>query len=190
MRAFVIGRFQPFHNGHLEIIQEIAGDFEAIVIGIGSAQYSHTLDNPFTAGERHFMISTSIEESGIHNYYLVPIIDINRYAVWVSHIRSLIPPIDVVLTNNPLTRRLFEEEGYEVRASPMYDRKRYSGREIRGRIINNESWHDLVPTAVVKVIDEIDGVKRLRELATLDYDIDQDDLEDDTNYNNDDYAMK
>ncbi|EQD45121.1 nicotinamide-nucleotide adenylyltransferase, partial [mine drainage metagenome] len=52
MRAFVVGRFQPFHNGHLHVIKEILSQYSSVIIGIGSAQYSHTMENPFTAGER------------------------------------------------------------------------------------------------------------------------------------------
>ena len=165
MRALSIGRFQPFHNGHLEVIKEILDEHDSIVICIGSAQDSHSLDNPFTAGERYLMISNTLDAHNMHNYYIVPIIDMNRYAIWVAHVESLIPPVDIVYTHNPLTRRLFTEKGYEVTAPMVYNRESYSGREIRRRIINNESWHDLVPNEVVKVIEEINGVDRLRDLA-------------------------
>jgi len=168
MRALTIGRFQPFHNGHLEVIKEIMDDNDSIVIGIGSAQYSHSLENPFTAGERYLMISNTLATNHIENYYIIPIIDMNRYAIWVAHVESLIPSADVVYTHNPLTRRLFLEKGYEVHTPMEYDRANLSGKEIRRRIINNESWHDLVPNEVVRVIEEINGVERLRDLAQTD----------------------
>jgi nicotinamide-nucleotide adenylyltransferase len=92
----------------------------------------------------------------------------NRYAIWVSHVESLIPPVDIIYTHNPLTRRLFMEKGYEVSAPMIYNRENFSGKEIRRRIVDNESWHDLVPSEVVKVIEEINGVERLRDLAQTD----------------------
>lgn len=167
-RAIFIGRFQPFHLGHLEVVKYVLRKYDSIIIGIGSAQYSHTLENPFTAGERHLMISMSLEELGIHNYYLVPIEDIHRNSVWVSHVESIAPPFRAVFTNNPLTRRLFSERGYPVETPPIYDRKMYSGNEIRRRIINEEPWEHLVPKAVVEVIEEIDGINRLKMLAERD----------------------
>jgi cytidyltransferase-related domain len=67
-RAFIVGRFQPFHKGHLEVIEEVLKEHDSVIIGIGSAQYSHTLQNPFTAGERHLMISNALETQKIFNF--------------------------------------------------------------------------------------------------------------------------
>jgi len=168
MRALIIGRFQPFHNGHMEVVKYIVSRYDDVIVGIGSAQYSHTLENPFTAGERHLMISRSLEAQGIHNYYLVPIEDLHRNSIWVAHVESIAPPFDVVFANNPLTKRLFEERGYKVEVPPFYDRSKYSGREVRRRIIKGEQWEHLVPEEVYRTILEIDGVSRLRELAQSD----------------------
>jgi nicotinamide-nucleotide adenylyltransferase len=131
MRALTIGRFQPFHNGHLEVIKEVIDEQDSIVIGIGSAQHSHSLENPFTAGERYLMISNTLVSNNIDNYFIVPIIDMNRYAIWVAHVESLIPPVDVVYTHNPLTRRLFLEKSYDVQTPMEYNRENLSGKEIR-----------------------------------------------------------
>jgi nicotinamide-nucleotide adenylyltransferase len=161
--CLLIGRFQPFHKGHLEVVRSIAKKCDSLIIGIGSAQYSHTVENPFTAGERHLMISRALKEEGMEEYFLVPIVDINRYAVWVSHVVSLVPPFEVVFTNNNLTRRLFSEASYQVRDSPMFNRELYSGTEIRRRMATGEDWKGLVPPAVAKVIGEIDGVGRIRD---------------------------
>jgi nicotinamide-nucleotide adenylyltransferase len=166
INALVIGRFQPFHKGHLEVIKAIARDCDSVTIGIGSAQFSHTLDNPFTAGERHLMISRAFKEEGLDNYFLVPIVDVNRYAVWVAHVVSLVPPFKAIYSNNPLTRRLFTEAGYEVRGAPLFNREAYSGTEIRRRMVAGEEWEHLVPKATVKVIEEIGGLGRMRDLSS------------------------
>ena len=91
--------------------------------------------------------------------------DLNRYSVWVAHVVSLVPPFKRVYTNNPMTRRLFEEAGYEVRRSPMYNRSVYSGTEVRRRIAAGEEWRPLVPEAVAEVIDAIDGVGRIKDIT-------------------------
>lgn len=168
MRALYIGRFQPYHLGHHAVIEEIASEADEVIICIGSAQRSHELDNPFTAGERYLMISKSLREDGVFNFYIVPILDVNWNAVWVSHVESLIPPVDVVLTNNPLIGRLFDEKGYEVRAPSLFNRKEYAGSEIRRRMLNHEQWADLVPKAVVEVVKEIDGLRRMENLSRSD----------------------
>ncbi len=168
MRALYIGRFQPYHLGHHAVIKEMASEADEVIICIGSAQRSHELENPFTAGERYLMISKSLRDDGVFNFYIVPILDVNWNAVWVSHVESLIPPVDVVYTNNPLIERLFKERDYKVRAPLLFNRKEYSGSEIRRRMLNNESWKDLVPKAVAEVIKEIEGMKRMKDLGRND----------------------
>lgn len=168
MRALYIGRFQPYHLGHHAVIKEMASEVDEVIICIGSAQRSHELDDPFTAGERYLMISKSLRDEGIFNFYIVPVLDVNWNAVWVSHVESLIPPVDVVCTNNPLIGRLFKEQGYKVRVPLLFNRKEYSGSEIRRRILKNESWESLVPRAVVEVLAEIDGLKRMKALERSD----------------------
>lgn len=167
MRGLIIGRYQPFHNGHLEVIREIVrdGECDELILVIGSAQESHTKENPFTVGERILMIDRALKEAEIQNYFLIPIIDINRYAVWVAHVESLVPPIDLVYTNNQLTKRLFSERGYNVKLPKLYDREKYSGTKIRQLMIDGEDWTMLVPPGVKEVIMCIDGVKRLQDLV-------------------------
>jgi nicotinamide-nucleotide adenylyltransferase len=164
MHGLFIGRFQPFHNGHLEVIKEMASQVDKLIIVVGSAQESHTLEDPFTAGERHLMISESLEANEILNYYIIPIMDINRYKVWVAHVRSLVPPFDVIFTNNELTATLFSEAGIEVRRPRLYDREKYSGQEVRQRIIQDGDWRSLVPASAVKVIEDLKGAGRLKTL--------------------------
>ncbi|MDD2626241.1 MAG: nicotinamide-nucleotide adenylyltransferase [Candidatus Methanomethylophilus sp.] len=166
--SLVIGRFQPLHKGHMDVIRKCAAESDHLTVGIGSAQYSHEPENPFTAGERYCMIDEALHDAGVDNYSIVPIEDLNRYSVWVSHVVSMCPPFSVVYSNNPFTRRLFVEAGYEVRASPMYDRAIYSGTEVRRRMVHGTDWESLVPPAVVEVIDSIDGVGRVREISQRD----------------------
>ena len=159
--SLVIGRFQPLHLGHMEVLMKSAEESDHLIVGIGSAQLSHLKENPFTAGERYLMIDRALSEAGVEDYSIVPVEDLNRYSVWVSHTESMCPPFRRVYTNNPMTRRLFEESGYEVRDSPIYNREVYSGTEIRRRMVAGEDWRSLVPPAVAKVVDGIDGVARV-----------------------------
>ena len=161
MRALLIGRFQPFHNGHLMVIKEIIGQGIGVVVGIGSAQYNHTPDNPFTAEERTLMIERSLELEGVDDYTIVNIPDIHNYPIWVAHLESLVPPFDMVYTKSSLTKRLFTEAGREIIEPYLYDREKYSGTEVRRRLIAGEDWQELVPEGTRQVIEEIDGVSRL-----------------------------
>ena len=170
MRALFIGRFQPFHKGHLYAVRKILEEAEELIIVVGSAQMSHELDNPFTAGERIEMIRRALDAEGVDRsrYMLIPISDAPAHTVWVSMVKSQTPEFDVVYTNQPLTRRLMLEAGYEVRGIELHERERYEATEIRRRILAGEDWRNLVPEEVYRYLLEIDGVGRIRDLAKSD----------------------
>jgi len=166
-RGFYIGRFQPYHQGHHRVIADIAEEVDELVVGIGSADQSHSVRNPFTGGERIMMITKALADLDLVTY-AVPLEDINRNAVWVSHVRSMSPNFDVAYSNNPLVVRLFEEAGIEVRGSPMFDREVLRGTEIRERMVAGDDWSDLVPDAVEHVVSEVDGIERIRQVSDTD----------------------
>lgn len=159
-----VGRFQPFHNGHLESITNISTSMDELVVGVGSADSSHTSKNPFTAGERIRMIdkSLALEETNVH---IVPVVDIERNSVWVSHVECLCPRFDTVHTNNKLVSRLFKESGYEVKQHKEVRRDELSGTEVRRRIVEGSNWESIVPHEVSKHIGEINGVQRLKTIS-------------------------
>ncbi len=166
-RGFYVGRFQPYHNGHQAVLADLAETCDEIIIGVGSAQLSHTSDNPFTAGERVLMITRALTTLGCP-YYVIPIEDVQRNALWAAHVKSMTPPFDTCYSSNPLVVRLFREAGVAVHSPAMYERDRHSGTEIRRRMLAGEQWEDLVPPAVVSVIREIDGVERLHQISRSD----------------------
>jgi len=169
-RGLFVGRFQPFHLGHLAAIKDVLKEVDELVIVIGSAQYSHNLNNPFTAGERLIMVRKALEEAGIDysRVWVVPVPDAHLHMMWVSAVEGYTPSFDVVYSNEPLTRRLFIEAKYRVKAVRFHERKLYSSTEIRERMLKEESWEKLVPKGVAAFIKEIDGVNRLRDLTKSD----------------------
>jgi nicotinamide-nucleotide adenylyltransferase len=166
-RGLYLGRFQPYHLGHHQVLKQIAKEVDEIIIGIGSAQKSHEIENPFTAGERVLMVSSALSEFGM-KHYVIPIEDIQRNSLWVSHVKSMVPPFEIAYTNNPLVIELLSEAGIEVKQSPLFKRNNYSGTEIRRRMLKGEKWEHSVPEKVVEIIKEIDGVKRLKTVAKSD----------------------
>ncbi|MFP8956283.1 nicotinamide-nucleotide adenylyltransferase [Natrialbaceae archaeon A-CW3] len=163
-RGFYIGRFQPYHNGHHTMVERIAEDVDELVLGIGSAGDSHSTRNPFTAGERIMMLTKAVQEFDLTTY-AVPIEDLERNSVWVSHVQSMSPDFDVAYSNNPLVIQLFREAGVEIRQSPMFKREVLEGRSVRERMIHDEDWQSLVPDPVVEVVEEIDGIERIQMVS-------------------------
>ncbi|MCS7125129.1 MAG: nicotinamide-nucleotide adenylyltransferase [Candidatus Bathyarchaeota archaeon] len=169
-RGLFVGRFQPFHKGHLQVIEDLLGEVDELVIVVGSAQYSHRIDNPFTTGERLVMIKKALEEAKVdlNRVWIVPVPDVHIHMVWVSVVEGYAPRFDVVYSNEPLTRRLFIEAGYEVKSIRFHKREVYSATEIRKRMLDGENWEELVPRSVAEFIKEIGGVERLRDLMKTD----------------------
>ncbi len=167
MRGMLVGRMQPMHKGHLQVIKRILQEVEEVIIVIGSAQLSHTIKDPFTAGERMMMLSKALAENKIpaSNYYIIPVQDIGCNSVWVAHMEMLTPPFEHVYSGNSLVQRLFNEKGYQVTQPPLFNREMYSGTEVRRRMLSDEDWQKLLPKSVTDVIYEIDGISRIKHLA-------------------------
>jgi len=170
LRGLYVGRFQPFHLGHLHAIKHILSNVDEVIIVIGSAQCSHRLDNPFTAGERVTMICKALIEAQItpSKYLIIPIRDLHVHMMWVAEVRGYTPRFEIVYSNEPLTYRLFMEAGFPVKSIPFSKRHLYLATEVRERILRNESWTELVPNSVADYIREIDGVGRMRDLVKTD----------------------
>jgi nicotinamide-nucleotide adenylyltransferase len=169
-RGLFVGRFQPIHKGHVKAIKDILKQVDELVIVIGSAQYSHGVDNPFTTGERITMIRRALESENIPltRCWIIPVPDLHIHMIWVSEVTGYTPKFDIIYTNEPLTRRLFIEAGVKVEPVPFHKRKIYSSTEIRERMLKNKSWKELVPKSVAQFIKEIKGIERIQDLARTD----------------------
>ncbi len=163
MRGLLVGRFQPFHLGHLAVVREIRATRpdDPLILGVGSAQASYSGPNPFTAGERIEMIEAALDEADLGGVVAIPIPDIDRHALWVAHVESLVPRFERVYTNNPLTRLLFERAGYTVVAPELVERSRFEGVRVRQRLAADEGWRDLVPPAVARILARLHAPDRL-----------------------------
>ncbi|MGP8078726.1 MAG: nicotinamide-nucleotide adenylyltransferase [Thermoplasmata archaeon] len=166
MRGLIVGRFQPFHAGHLATVRRIRAKApEAdLVLAIGSAEESYTWENPFTASERFEMVVRALAEARLDRVITVPVPDIHRHSQWVRYLEGLLPSFDRVYTHNPLTRLLFEKAGYPVESPPLVDRGRLEGRKIRELLAGGRPLGRRVPPAVGEYLASLDAVDRLRLL--------------------------
>ena len=71
-RGLFIGRFQPFHLGHLQDIKDALKEVDELLIGIGSSNEERTKENPFTVNERVKMADSVLLKNGISKYFIFP----------------------------------------------------------------------------------------------------------------------
>lgn len=173
MRALVMGRFQPFHLGHLDLVgQAIAGGGggNEVIVAITSAQFNYLPKDPFTSGERIEMIRDSLREAGVDasRCIVVPLENQFNIATWAGYLRASLPRFDAVYSGNGYVAMLLRDSGIRVVRPRFLDRDRYRASAIRGMMVGGGDWRSRVPAAVSGVIDRIDGVGRLRALAASD----------------------
>ena len=85
--AIIIGRFQPFHNGHRYLVERAFKLANNVLILVGSANRCKTSKNPFDYSERTEMILRSLNNSGfINNVHTIPIDDYYPDEKWKNEL--------------------------------------------------------------------------------------------------------
>ncbi|MFX1418303.1 MAG: nicotinamide-nucleotide adenylyltransferase [Promethearchaeota archaeon] len=165
--ALFIGRFQPLHHGHIHVIKNILKTYNKLKIGIGSSQISHTLNDPFTKEERKAFFHAALKKRNITSkqYEIFYIPDIFNAKKWVNHVISIVGEFDSVFSNSDWVRELFFNRGIQVEKKITIFKKKFNANNIRKLIIKNDiNWKALVPNEVVELIEEFDGINRLKSL--------------------------
>lgn len=171
-RGLFIGRFQPFHLGHIAAIKFAFTSIDELVIVIGSSEAGYDPQNPFTAGERISMIKDSLNADTMidcKKTLIVPVPDTNVHSTWTHTVDMLVPKYDVVFTNNEFTGYLFIQRNITVTEPKLVNRDDLSGTEIRRRMLKNIKWTHLVTEQTQLVIQKINGVERVKKIASLSY---------------------
>ena len=160
--GLLIGRFQPFHNGHLEAIKKISKEVDELIIGIGSSQHKNTFLNPFSLDERVEMIENNLIKTEIDNYTIFPIPDFDNHKEWLKKVKTLVPKFDIVFSGNPLTLKLFKKEGYKIKKIKLLED--INATKIRELIVQDKNWQSLVPEETSKFLKKIKGMERIKKL--------------------------
>lgn len=170
MRGLMMGRFQPFHLGHLELAKQILSECDELIIAITSSQFNYLEKDPFTAGERIEMIHNSIKESGIDlsRCFIVAIENQFNIATWPSYLKASLPQFDKVYSGNDYVKMLLGDFGIETVSPTFLDRTQYNATRIRSMIVSGDDWEHLVPKSVFSIINTINGKNRLGVISHTD----------------------
>ena len=164
MNGLYIGRFQPFHLGHLDAIKFALSQVENLWIGIGSSNKSNEKRNPFTADERKEMIISSLDDEVKKRIKIYYIPDVDNHEKWTYHIDSIVPKYDIVFSNDDFTHTLFQKRGIKVIPVPLKERESLSGTNIREKIAMGKRWEEFVSEGTKKILLKIDAERRLAKI--------------------------
>lgn len=185
--ALWIGRYQTFHNGHVDGAKQIQeSGIEKLIIGIGSAEQKNTLKNPFTFDERKNMVQLALEDELDIPFEIFPIPDTNSDEQWTQYILDNIPknnssseqkPIsngwqdkviekkdsgfDIVYSGNPHVKNCFKNYNTQ---SLDENRIPLSASTLREKIGKDENIIGHVPEKVIQYLSQIDATQRLKNL--------------------------
>jgi nicotinamide-nucleotide adenylyltransferase len=166
------GRFQPFHNGHLEYLKGAAARSEELFVGItnpdrerikpeASDQLRHLPEsNPYTYVERLLMVKAAAADAGIEaeRVHVIPF-PVNEPELWPAYV-----PDDVVQYI-----RLFSDwggtkldrlraAGFEVVVLDEGAEKDVSGADVREALRTGGDWEAMVPPGVAALLKRFDRV--------------------------------
>ena len=164
MNGLLIGRFQPFHRGHLDALHFALSKVDKLWIGLGSSNKPLQKNNPFSAEERKKMILSSINESIKNNIEIYFIPDFEDHKKWAEYIDITVPNFDIVFTNDNMTEHLYSKRDTTVVAIPFTKRDVLSGTNIRDLILSDQPWEEFVPDGTRKFLYEINAKQRLKNL--------------------------
>jgi nicotinamide-nucleotide adenylyltransferase len=164
MDGLLIGRFQPFHKGHLSAVDFALSKVENLWIGIGSSNKSNEKRNPFTADERKEMILSSLGPERLKRVKVYYVSDIGDHDKWTLHVDSIVPKYDVVFSNDDFTITLYKKREKKIIEVPLLERDTISGTNIREMISTSKDWFDLVPEGTKKMLLKMDAKTRLSKI--------------------------
>jgi nicotinamide-nucleotide adenylyltransferase len=154
-KAAFIGRFQPFHNGHLTAILQILAECENVLVIIGSADKSAESKNPYNFVQRKQLIELALKNAGVelNRVSIVALNDINDDKKWVDYLIYSVAEFETMYTGSAETKRLFIENGRK-KIADIELLKGVSGTIVRKKLSKGELISDLVVPPVEAKINE------------------------------------
>lgn len=170
--AVYIGRFQPFHNGHLDAIKQIYDDgVGSLIIGVGSMQEKGTEKNPFSFEERIEMIQAGVEKENFDDMSIsyMPIPDFNQNESWFRYIQRLaLHTFEVVYTSNDWTAKAFQDGSKNrIKTKTLDLNLDISATKVRYEMSSQDSsWKQKVPKGTLDYLIKIEGDKKVRDILS------------------------
>jgi cytidyltransferase-like protein len=167
--GMIHGRFQPFHNGHLEYLRGAAARSDVVFIGITNPDPARIKEepsdplrhlpesNPFSYVERLLMVAEVAHDEGIRAH-VIPF-PVNEPELWPAYVPPDVTQYLRLFSDWGGTKlERMREAGYDVVILDEGVEKRISGADVRAAMRAGEEWDTLVPPGVARVIRSLDRV--------------------------------
>lgn len=154
--GLIIGRFQPFHNGHLYLLNEALKIADKIIIGIGSSNIIDG-DNPWTFEERKRVVEEVLRQERLQEQVvkIVDIPDVPSDFEWLKIANRKVGKFDVVIGNNDWVNGIYKGAEIPVVQINLFKRYLHEGTKIRQLMRSGEKWEDRVPRYLARQIKGI-----------------------------------
>ena len=163
------GRFQPFHNGHLEYLRGAAAHCDEVFVGITNPDPQRIKEepsdplrhlpesNPFTYVERLLMVEAVAEDEGIRTH-VIPF-PVNEPELWSAYVPAGVTQYLRLFSEWGGTKlERMREAGYDVVVLDEGVDKEISGLDVRAALRSGGEWEALVPPGVARVIRSLERV--------------------------------
>ncbi len=163
------GRFQPFHNGHLEYLRGAAERSDEVWIGITNPDPARIKpeptdplrhlpeSNPFSYAERLLMVKAAAADLGLEPavVHVIPF-PVNEPELWPAYV----PPgmtqyLRLFSDWGGAKLERLREAGYEVVVLDEGAEKQISGADVRAALREGGNWESLVPAGVAGVVRDL-----------------------------------
>jgi cytidyltransferase-like protein len=166
------GRFQPFHNGHLEYLRGAAERSDEVFVGITNPDPTRVRpepadperhlpeSNPFSYWERQLMVKAAADDLGLDaaRVHVIPF-PVNEPELWPAYVPEGVTQYLRLFSEWGGTKlERMREAGYEVVVLDEGAEKEISGRDVREALGSGGDWESLVPPGVARVLRSLERI--------------------------------
>jgi cytidyltransferase-like protein len=166
------GRFQPFHNGHLEYLGAAAEHSDELFVGITNPDPTRIRpepsdparhlpeSNPWSYAERLLMVKAAALDLDLElaRVHVIPF-PVNEPELWPAYVPDGVTQYLRLFSEWGGTKlERLQAAGYEVVVLHEGAEKEVSGADVRAALREGGDWESLVPPGVARVIRELERV--------------------------------
>lgn len=180
--AVLIGRFQPFHIGHLALLQHALSISKRAIVVVGSDKKHRSYKNPFTLEERERMIRSTIDSNSNARTSIIGIPDAPyNDSVWIANIQNGVDSLiaadgnDISTATVALTGHLKDSSSYYLKLFPRWQFQPFgnvqslNATDIRNLYFEPETRHritaDMVPAGTAQFLRTFAGTPHYAALT-------------------------